>query len=902
MRNTPRQVRFSNECGIHVLRNALRVDMPEEVIKVKSLKYLRRPLEELSLFDCPELKKRIIMDMKGLEPFERITAGDNSIEETDTDEDEEESIDMEALLKEYPRTGETYWLEKMSIKEFKREIERKKTAKNKPWQGLSKGTEERHRSLLDKCQKWLLREDLQREEMAVDTFLIAGFLKEKIQKSWTSGTLQNYLASLSAALRLLPLYRQGSSSIFTGERYRAAVTSAKREANKEGAKTIVPEMSEKELKDIYKRMNTEEEKTFITIAWELAGRVSDILKLRIENTHEEKRGNEITFSFKFVEGKTASRENYILSSKVTKAPVLRYLRKQLAKKKGMLFSLTKAEIAEKLKPLRLECRSIRKGRLISLAREGMPVAEIMKISRHKLEGTLFRYIGFSSSDIKNWGKKRVTVRGGREEGPPSTIPRWTRFEDCPSHEDLQKAFPRETKNWQRKVWPVKIKKIEPANIEKLNKLDCLDKACGEFNKKQLKWLSEKSLYIEDKEAKKKIRKTSFSKEEENEMEGYKWESTQEDPTGGVYGFKIAEPNKERARPVWSCEVNCRLDSFDSFRSSSKDEIYEMMDKNSWFIEFDVKAMYDHFVLEESVRNFFQFVPRGSTRGRLRLLPMGFGPSAVVAQSTTYKLLNFKKTSTIASCIDNMGIANSSKENLIEDAIKLVDRAAEAKFTLNDLPKPEDWRRLDREEKREMVNKKITNEFEFLGVNYDLKKKERRNTRKTVEKIKTLVNILRKRENMTKRGVASVIGVYRYASEVIDYDMTRRFEELRQLRVIIGEGVTNIDEWDKICKNVNYEGLIEWGEELIPNTPVKIRQEGKVGEKTILITDASAEGWGAIMIRREIIKERHGEWKDRIRHSSEAEPKAIEMALEAFKEEVSERVMILTDHENLVHAM
>eukprot|EP00758_Cryptobia_borreli_P017437 Tbor_TRINITY_DN6191_c0_g1::TRINITY_DN6191_c0_g1_i4::g.22333::m.22333 len=82
----------------------------------------------------------------------------------------------------------------------------------------------------------------------------------------------------------------------------------------------------------------------------------------------------------------------------------------------MLFSITKSDITEKLKTVQLECRSIRKGRLISLAREGISVSDIMKISRHKLEGTLFRYIGFFSSDMKNLENKKLrrsTIRGGR---------------------------------------------------------------------------------------------------------------------------------------------------------------------------------------------------------------------------------------------------------------------------------------------------------------------------------------------------------------------------------------------------------------------------------------------------------------------------------------------------------
>eukprot|EP00758_Cryptobia_borreli_P010642 Tbor_TRINITY_DN5587_c0_g1::TRINITY_DN5587_c0_g1_i3::g.13439::m.13439 len=71
VRTTPRQVRFSNECGIHVLRNCVRFDMPEEEMKVKSLNYLRKPLEKLLITHCTRLKRAIIRDMKGIESLRK---------------------------------------------------------------------------------------------------------------------------------------------------------------------------------------------------------------------------------------------------------------------------------------------------------------------------------------------------------------------------------------------------------------------------------------------------------------------------------------------------------------------------------------------------------------------------------------------------------------------------------------------------------------------------------------------------------------------------------------------------------------------------------------------------------------------------------------------------------------
>eukprot|EP00758_Cryptobia_borreli_P014065 Tbor_TRINITY_DN5889_c0_g1::TRINITY_DN5889_c0_g1_i2::g.7300::m.7300 len=147
----------------------------------------------------------------------------------------------------------------------------------------------------------------------------------------------------------------------------------------------------------------------------------------------------------------------------------------MTEKEGLIFPNKAENLKRHLKELNLEARSIRKGKLIQSAQQGMPIEDIMKISQHKEVGTLLKYIGFNAEVTKKWENKTKKIRGGREQGPPAKIPRWTKFEDCPSHEDLQKAFPGETSVWQRNRWPVKINKVEPIDVNKLLELDCLNK-------------------------------------------------------------------------------------------------------------------------------------------------------------------------------------------------------------------------------------------------------------------------------------------------------------------------------------------------------------------------------------------------------------------------------------------
>eukprot|EP00758_Cryptobia_borreli_P014077 Tbor_TRINITY_DN5889_c1_g7::TRINITY_DN5889_c1_g7_i2::g.7312::m.7312 len=173
--------------------------------------------------------------------------------------------------------------------------------------------------MLKRINIWLEEDKVQREEMAVDTFIIAKFLKEKKIKNWTAGTLHTYLSSVTAALRAFPLYRQGGPSIYVGERFKAAIKSTKMQANREGVRNIIPQMSEIQQKIIYKTMRTDQDKALISITWAFAGRLGDILKLKIENSELKEKGSEVMFSCKFVEGKTASRENYIINLPISEA-------------------------------------------------------------------------------------------------------------------------------------------------------------------------------------------------------------------------------------------------------------------------------------------------------------------------------------------------------------------------------------------------------------------------------------------------------------------------------------------------------------------------------------------------------------------------------------------------------
>ena len=76
---------------------------------------------------------------------------------------------------------------------------------------------------------------------------------------------------------------------------------------------------------------------------------------------------------------------------------------------------------------------------------------------------------------------------------------------------------------------------------------------------------------------------------------------------------------------------------------------------------DLSSYFDQFPLDESVRQFFG-IRFGNRRSRMRVLPMGFRPSAQIAQALTWLLCAGLEVNgvKIITYIDNILILAPSK--------------------------------------------------------------------------------------------------------------------------------------------------------------------------------------------------------------------------------------------------
>eukprot|EP00758_Cryptobia_borreli_P002568 Tbor_TRINITY_DN3126_c0_g1::TRINITY_DN3126_c0_g1_i1::g.14732::m.14732 len=126
---------------------------------------------------------------------------DESEEEDDDDDDEENDENMNAWLKEFPRTGEPLYLENMKFQQAKEALLRNRTQVIPHWQGMTQGTEVRLRKMLNLCSRYL--ESYKGDYMiAIDTFLLSKFLEDKVKCNWAASTFHTYISALSAALKM----------------------------------------------------------------------------------------------------------------------------------------------------------------------------------------------------------------------------------------------------------------------------------------------------------------------------------------------------------------------------------------------------------------------------------------------------------------------------------------------------------------------------------------------------------------------------------------------------------------------------------------------------------------------------------------------------------------------------
>jgi len=415
-----------------------------------------------------------------------------------------------------------------------------------------------------------------------------------------------------------------------------------------------------------------------------------------------------------------------------------------------------------------------------------------------------------------------------QEGLNGTrVPRYYKkfFIDPPSWEEVQAAFP-EMGDIQRNRYPLNVKRVKPGDINKLKNLSFLHEECKLFLLNSLRVLEDEKMYKEMCGSTKSppFQKPALSAKELELLIDYKLERADAKPLWPTFPFKVVEVHKKRCRGIFDCKINSVFTETPKYKLKNKSRIRKDLNQSYEefiFIQFDFKSFYDQFILSLCVRKYFGVLGHDDLYYFLKLLPMGFRLAVACAQATMWALLDFSRSMkvAIATCIDNVCFSGPRAEVYAAvDAFLM--RVFLCNFTLNGLEEI-DYTNLDKEEKEELFKKWEENTPEFLGEKYNLTKKERSMTDKTLTKLTNVWGAMEyflfsnKEKSLTPRKFFCLVGLIIYASGVLNIDTYEYFNLFKKIRNLSSQMNKDESLWDKPLSlgltNLELTNLRNWVE-------------------------------------------------------------------------------------------
>lgn len=401
----------------------------------------------------------------------------------------------------------------------------------------------------------------------------------------------------------------------------------------------------------------------------------------------------------------------------------------------------------------------------------------------------------------------------------------------------------------------------------------------------LRWIDDPSIYDQFELPPFRRYKARFTKEELEELEqANKFRICT--PRCGVKAFCVPEWNKNRKRGIFWPDVNAVIpkSALKEGYIPRKDEVRRKCFESRFSRQFDLQSFYDQLPLHPSISPLFSV----DGKSCLTSLPMGFRPSAEVAQCVTVAITDFQlpKGVNCVVYIDNIRFGGPSKEAVNLAAETFIARASACGAILN-----------------EYITEPSTCE-DFLGEHYNLRKKRRSLTAKILEKLKIAEELVG--QQLTFRQVSAVYGLLFFCSDVLSLDISRFFVALRFYR----RTMASVSQWDDPAPDFDEAtttNLAAWIKEARANKSVPLWTDcNSFFPDLTIFTDASAVGWGAVAISDSGVKHFSGRWstadvQQGTVHSTRAEPLAVQRAVMSAVSTNCRQVLVMSDHQGLIFA-
>ncbi len=211
-------------------------------------------------------------------------------------------------------------------------------------------------------------------------------------------------------------------------------------------------------------------------------------------------------------------------------------------------------------------------------------------------------------------------------------------------------------------------------------------------------------------------------------------------------------------------------------------------------------------------------------------------------------------------------------------------------------------------------------FDFLGERYDLQQKTRCLTSRVVEKVafvettvQALLNRDTKSANVSVRRILAWVGTLRYAAEVLDLQLYHYIAALKTQVEAARQGTIMGFDTKFCCPREALEQVYTWAATARNNKEVHVvhgarvhpPQSGPPTPETRIYVDASAWGWGAVIVAGAVVRHIAQAWTpdDRANHNVQssvvAEPLALCRLLCSLRRDELQNTRIFSDHKSLV---
>ncbi len=433
------------------------------------------------------------------------------------------------------------------------------------------------------------------------------------------------------------------------------------------------------------------------------------------------------------------------------------------------------------------------------------------------------------------------------------------------------------------------------SYEEVLKLEFSDESLRDHILNALKWVRDERVYSGRPLPPVHFPRITMSDEDMAAMaRGGKFAALREPAVCCVDLFWVLEINKKRRRPIANPAMNDHVSKLELQASHGLPDtarVRAAMDAADFMIQSDFAAFYDQLPLAETVRKYFAI----DADRALTAVPMGFRASVEVANAISLGIAMFPFESTSGASfdrlvyIDNILLLATDVETVERMATTLKERIRQCDATVNN---DFTW--------------EATTEGDFLGVRYDLVKKTRANTAKTLNKLQHIVDNRQSLFN-TYKEVASVYGLLFFASEVAGLGLCDYFDALTYYRRRMSALVALGASWNAACEPIaDHEraNLYTWLHDALHAKPRPIIDRHPPPELRIF-TDASATGWGAVSVGPKAIHYCSAEWSQEVMaeydvsSSVAMEPLGLWFALKALVPPEARSVELHTDHRNLI---